>query len=355
MSLHTLLGAMSGTSMDGLDLALCTFQSLENETYTHTVLAAKTYEYPLELLSKLRRSNEMSALELVQLDKELGAFFADRMLEFVKTHQQDWDQIDAIASHGHTVHHQPEQGFTVQIGCGETIAFKTGKRVINDFRQKDVIAGGQGAPLVPIGDQLLYQSRAEAFLNLGGFANISFRKKTVIAFDICPANLPLNRIAEKLGQNFDADGAIARSGTVDSKILAELNALTYYSEKPPKSLGTEWLNGEFMHLLEQIDNAADQMRTAVEHISDQISVCLNQNGLNSVFITGGGARNSYLTERIQEKTRAALIIPSENDIDFKEAIIFGLLGTLYLDGKTNTLASVTGASRNVIGGVLHLP
>ena len=355
MSLYTLLGVMSGTSMDGIDIVLCTFESTVSEHYTHLVSHSKTYPYSSELLDGLKVSTQLSAPDLLILDKKLGNYFSDCILEFIETNRINKVEIDAISSHGHTIFHQPEKGYTLQIGCGDTISYRTGIQVINDFRQKDVIAGGQGAPLVPVGDKMLYGQFAEGFLNIGGFCNISIPSNKTIAFDICPGNLPLNEIAAEFDKSYDESGIIARSGNVDSKILSELNALDFYSSSPPKSLGTEWILSNFKPIVDKISAPEDRMRTIVEHISDQIAITCRAHQLKSIYITGGGAYNGFLIECVKEKSGIEVVIPNQVEIEFKEAIIFGLLGALFLDGKTNTLASVTGASRDVMGGVLHLP
>ena len=355
MSLRTVIGVMSGTSMDGIDIVLSTYQVSDLEMVSHTIHHSKTYQYSANLLKKLKISTQLSASELLILDKTLGIFFSERIINFINEFEIETPLIDAIASHGHTIFHQPEKGYTYQIGCGETIAFRTGIKVINDFRQKDVVAGGQGAPLVPIGDKLLYNSFADAFLNIGGFCNISIPSYRTIAFDISPGNLPLNEIAEEFDKTFDKSGLIARSGIIDKDVLNELNDLDYYSADPPKSLGIEWVEANFNPILSKIDSPRDRMRTAVEHIAEQISSTCIQNNVKSLYITGGGAFNNFLIEKIKEKSKIKIVIPDTVDIEFKEAIIFGLLGALFLEGKHNTLSSVTGASRDVMGGVLHLP
>lgn len=355
MSLYTVIGVMSGTSMDGIDIVYATYEFSENELCNHVVQHSKTYEYSTYLLENLKISTQLSPSELLILDKILGIYYSERIINFINEFDINPSKIDAIASHGHTIFHQPEKGFTYQIGCGETIAFKTGIKVINDFRQKDVVAGGQGAPLVPIGDKLLYSSLADAFLNIGGFCNISIPSDTTVAFDISPGNLPLNKIATELDKTYDSSGLIARSGSIDKVILNELNEIDYYSNPPPKSLGTEWVKANFTPVVSRINNPKDRMCTVVEHLAEQISRTCIKNSIKSLYITGGGAYNDFLIERIKEKSKLQIIIPDAVEIEFKEAIIFGLLGALFLEGKPNTLSSVTGASRDVIGGVLHLP
>ncbi len=355
MSLHTIIGAMSGTSMDGLDLSLCRYKESESGDYSYEIVKVATIPYPDDILRALEQSKTLPPEALFALDKTVGKFIGEQINTFIDASPCPKANIDAIASHGHTVFHQPEAGFTVQIGCGETIAFLTEIPVINDFRQKDVVAGGQGAPLVPMGDIHLFKGKAAAFLNLGGFANITLPGSPTLAFDICPANLPLNSIALQLGHRYDAEGNLARKGIIDENILAQLNGLAFYHREPPKSLGTEWLENEFMTLLETIPELHDQLRTAIAHIATQIGKICKKQEISSLYITGGGTYNTFLLEEIEKAGNCTIVLPSPAEIEFKEAIIFGFLGMRYLQGKTNVLSSVTGATKDVMGGVLHLP
>ncbi len=355
MSLQTIIGVMSGTSMDGLDVCLSTFESHEGQGYSFDIQHAHTFKYDINLLDRLSKAKKLPSEELFDLDKKLGLFFADSINQFIEKFKVDKSKVDAIASHGHTIFHQPNRGFTVQIGCGDTIASRTGIQVINDFRQKDVIAGGQGAPLVPIGDHLLFGNQADAFLNIGGFANISIPSEKTIAFDISPGNLPLNSIAQEFGRDFDEGGIVARSGKIDNTILEKLNNLSFYNRKPPKSLGTEWLEHEFIPILNEIKSPENRMRTCVSHLACQIDRVCKEFNIGKLYLTGGGVYNTFLLEEIKSFGSTELILPTVEIIEFKEALIFGFLGALYLDGKTNVLSSVTGASKDVTGGVLHLP
>ncbi len=352
---YRIIGLMSGTSLDGLDIVDCSFFYKNNE-WSFFIHSTDTHPYPKALKHQLKTGTELSARKLLLLDKELGLFFAKKINQFIIKNNIHKNEIDAIASHGHTIFHQPELGYTYQIGCGETIAFHTKIKVINDFRQKDVVAGGQGAPLVPIGDKFLFHKETSAFLNIGGFANCSYsHHEKIVAFDICPANLPLNRIAQELGFDYDKDGEISKNGEIDKNVLNSLNQLSFYKKTPPKSLGTEWLDSIFMPLLSTIKSPTNQLATATEHIAIQISKILNQITVSKIYLSGGGTKNSFLIERIQNYTNKELIIPSNEIINFKEAIIFGFLGALYIAKKNNILSSVTGAKKDTIGGVLHVP
>lgn len=354
---YNLIGLMSGTSLDGLDICYARYE-LHDDTWQFNLIAATTYPYPEELFNALEQASGLKSIELYALDLTLGQFFAHRVNEFIADQQLSHSEIDAIASHGHTVFHQPESGITVQIGCGTTIAYHTGIKVINDFRKKDVVAGGQGAPLVPIGDQLLFSSQAASFLNIGGFANLSYTDASghTRAFDICPANILINWYMRKLGHSFDKNGRIAGSYPVQEDLLEVLNNVAVYSEKLPHSLSFEWLEREIIPVVENYDYSIEtKIATITEHAAYQIGKRLTENAISSVYITGGGSKNVHLTDRIKHHFSGSVILPDERIIDFKEALIFGFLGALNLAGKTNCLSSVTGAERNVIGGTIHLP
>lgn len=350
-----IIGLMSGTSLDGLDVTLVEFFKKEDKTWGFELIYAKTFEINALLKGKLLNAKKLQAIEMYELDKEFARYSADCVNTFCSENEINKTDIDAVASHGQTIFHQPNKGFTVQIGCGSTIAYLTDIPVINDFRTLDVVAGGQGAPLVPIGDHKLFSAFASSFLNLGGFANISFKQDDLVrAFDICPANLPLNFLVSKLGFSYDDKGNIAKSGKIIPSLLEKLNDLSFYKLPFPKSLGTEWLDSNFMPLLiESEEKIQDLMRTVVEHEAIQIAYILNTYALKSVYITGGGAYNNLLISRINEFYKGEVIIPASSIIEFKEAIVFAFLGALYLTNETNTFASVTGASSDLITGVYH--
>jgi anhydro-N-acetylmuramic acid kinase len=350
-----IIGLMSGTSLDGLDIAYVSFE-FKNQKVHFELLNCETTPYDSKILLQLQKYNDLSIPEILILDKNIGRFYGEKVNEFISKNNLDKKHIDAIACHGQTIFHQPQNGFTYQIGCGSTLAYLTGVKVINDFRTRDVIAGGQGAPLVPIGDFNLFSEQAESFLNIGGFANISFRKnEEIFAFDVCPGNLPLNLFASRLGFDFDRNGDIARSGNIDSELLNKLNSLEFYKMNSPKSLGSEWLENEFYRVINETLETENLLRTILEHEANQISSVLKYEKLDSVFITGGGAKNNFLIERIRMNYEGKIIIPNKEIIDFKEAIIFAFLGGLYLRNEATTITSVTGAKRAVYSGVLHIP
>lgn len=356
MSNYEIIGLMSGTSLDGLDIAHVKFDFNNNSTDSFVLLNTDTVSIPEELVQKLMDAPNYSVAQMLMLDKEFGRFLADSVLKFIEKKKIVKNNIQAIASHGQTVLHQPNNGFTLQIGCGSTLSFSTDINVINDFRTKDIVAGGQGAPLVPIGDFGLFSDLAEGFLNIGGFANVSFKKDdTIVAYDICPGNLPLNKLAHAKNLAYDKNGELAKSGEINFFLLDLLNSLDYYLLDGPKSLGTEWIEEFYYPLLKFDKEIENNLRTVVEHTAIQISNVLNSAKLNNVLVTGGGAKNGFLIERIQHYFTGELVIPNAEIIDFKEAIIFAYLGALYLDKRPNALSSVTGAKKNTIGGVFHLP
>ncbi|NNK87204.1 MAG: anhydro-N-acetylmuramic acid kinase, partial [Flavobacteriaceae bacterium] len=262
--------------------------------------------------------------------------------------------IDAICSHGHTIFHQPEQGITLQIGNLPKIAELFNCRVVCDFRTQDVKLGGQGAPLVPIGDRLLFGDH-DICLNLGGFSNVSFeRDNKRIAFDICPVNSILNKLARQMNLAYDDRGRIARMGSVHKDMLNDLNGLEFYSIPPPKSLGMEWVEQHLVPIIQKYDcSIEDKLRTFVEHIATQIAAQLNPLNKRDILVTGGGAYNQFLLERIKACNSADIVLPSNDLIDFKEALIFGFLGVLRLRNESNCLSSVTGAQKDHSSGLIY--
>lgn len=341
---------MSGTSLDGLDIALCRFKKANNG-YKFKVLAAQTIPYSVALKSKLKKAYSSKAVDLVKLNHEFGKYLGESTCKFLKAHKL---KADAISSHGHTIFHQPKLGYTTQIGCGATIAAITKTTTVCDLRSLDVALKGQGAPLVPIGDKLLFP-KYDSCLNLGGIANISFdTKRERRAFDICFCNMILNFLAEKKGQAFDKDGKFAASGKINKELLKKLNTLPYYKIKGSRSLGFEDYEKQLLPFLRTKTTTNDLLATFTEHIAQQIAHILNVNKLQTVLITGGGTFNTHLIALIKQKTKCKVVIPTKTIVNFKEAIIFAFLGYLRLHHKTNTLKTVTGASRNSIGGAVYL-
>lgn len=350
-----IIGLMSGTSLDGLDISCVRFSETE-DALTYSLEAAETVALPIDIKATLLNIEALSSREVFKLNQRIGRFYADAVNTFIQKFSLEKTHIDAIASHGQTIFHQPEDGYTVQLGCGSTLAYHSGLPVINDFRSLDVAAGGQGAPLVPIGDQLLFGTHADAFINIGGFTNISFKSNEhILAFDVCPGNLPMNYYARKLGKEFDADGKIAATYKANPEVLYTLNNLPYYTLDGPKSLGTEWLDSNFYPCIPSGITPEIAIATVNEHIAHQLTAVLEKHNLKRAYITGGGALNTTLINHLNARYSGEVIIPSADIIHFKEAIIFALLGFRFLNKQFNSLASVTGASENVCGGSLHYP
>ncbi|HDR50634.1 MAG TPA: anhydro-N-acetylmuramic acid kinase [Mariniphaga anaerophila] len=342
------VGAMSGTSLDGLDLAAVEFRRNENR-WNFSIVAAETVKYAAEWEEKLRTAPELPGEKLIELHNIYGQFTGQKINRFVKNHQL---KPDLIASHGHTVFHQPEKGFTFQAGNGACIAAETGITTVADFRTADVTLGGQGAPLVPVGDRLLFPEY-ESCLNLGGFANISFEKNGKrIAFDICPVNFILNDLARRLGKPFDENGELGRKGTIDNQLLEKLNRLDFYNQLAPKSLGKEWMDKHFFPVIRESNlSVQEKLRTAYEHIALQIAKATPATG--KMLVTGGGAFNSFLMERFRQHLKCEIVIPPPEIINFKEALVFAFLGLLRFLGEINCYASVTGAKRDSSAGVIY--
>ena len=341
------LGVMSGTSLDGIDLAYLAFT--REEHWEASILKAETIPYSQKWVEALKTSAELSRTDIAALDEKYTDYLAEIIQQFIQKNKIE--KLDAVCSHGHTVLHQPEEGFTIQIGNLPKLATLLQKKVVCDFRVQDVELGGQGAPLVPIGDRLLF-SDYDYCLNLGGFANISTEiESNRIAYDICPVNTVLNEYASRLGFAFDRDGAIARNAEVNQDLLEQLNSLSFYQQKPPKSLGIEWVNSVIFPILEKSESTSEEIiATFTEHVAVQLSENIQHHSSQKVLVTGGGAFNTYLIELLQQKTKAQIILPQKNLIEFKEALIFGFLGVLRLENEINVLASVTGASKNHSSG-----
>ena len=351
-SVYRAIGLMSGTSLDGVDLASCVFTFKDN-CWSYQIDIAETFPYPVEWLSCLPSLMKADAFTYAIANADLGYYLGGLIKTFILKHNLE---IDFVASHGHTVFHQPEIGLTTQIGSGAAMAATCGLSVVCDFRSTDVARGGQGAPLVPVGDALLFSDYAFC-LNLGGFSNVSYDVKGQrIAYDVCPVNTILNQLVKRIGQEYDHDGLNARSGEIDLLLLDKLNALAYYDQNPPKSLGFEWCNEYIWPLIRETNLAVpDLLRTMVEHIAFQLSRAMDEFERGTILVTGGGAKNKFLMERFAAHSKHELIVPSDLIIDYKEALIFAFLGVLRVRGEVNCLSSVTGATSDSIGGAIYLP
>ncbi|MCK4662734.1 MAG: anhydro-N-acetylmuramic acid kinase, partial [Bacteroidales bacterium] len=348
---YNVIGVMSGTSLDGLDIVLCNFE-YKNQKWSFEIIKAETFKYDNTWKNNLSKADLLNSFDFISFHKEYGKYIGSKIIKFIKNCIIN---IDFIASHGHTIFHQPEKNITFQIGDGAEIAATTSITTISDFRTLDVALGGQGAPLVPIGDKLLF-SQYDYCLNLGGFANISYNiDNKRIAFDICPANIIINYLIKELNLDYDKDGKIAKQGQINSELLNKLNQIDYYRKSYPKSLGKEDLLKTFIPVLEQANiNVYDKLRTIYENIAIQISNSMpDVENSKSVFITGGGAYNKFLIELLLKKIKNKIIIPEPTLIEYKEALIFAFLGVLRYRNEINCLSSVTGASQDNTGGIIN--
>ncbi len=345
------VGVMSGSSLDGIDLALCDFHEAGGQ-FRYEVLACDNLPFPEALHGILLHISASSAFDLARTHVLLGRFIGEAVRGFLHEH----GPADLVASHGHTAFHQPALGFTSQIGCGAAIAALSGLPAITDLRSKDLALGGQGAPLVPIGERDLFAG-FDAYINLGGIANISVhRDRQVTGTDVCFCNQPLNHLAVLLGKAYDADGMIARSGVVDGRLLARFKAMPCLSEKARFTLGREHFERDMLPALQgESVGVADRLATCVEHVAQALAGRLNKEAVTRCLITGGGAFNGFLLERMRSLIKAELVVPDERTVAFKEAIIFAYLGWLRWHGRPNALASVTGSARDSVGGALYLP
>lgn len=345
------IGIMSGTSLDGVDV-LCAHFYFKNNGWQYQILSAKTYLYSEMWLARLQDLPQQSAQNYAKTHAFYGRYLGQLVQTFLK---ETGLQADLVASHGHTIFHQPNAGFTAQIGDGAALAAYCGLPVVCDFRSMDVALGGQGAPLVPVGDALLF-AEYDACLNLGGFSNISFKKSHMrLAFDVSPCNLILNKVAQTLGFAYDNKGALAQSAEPNLALLAQLNALPFYGLTGAKSLAIEWLNQYFWPIIEKGETLAETelLATFTQHIANQVAQVINAHAIKDVLVTGGGALNDYLVQQIQEKTAAKLIVPEIELVQFKEALIFAFLGVLRINNQHNVLQAVTGSKQNHIGGAVY--
>jgi anhydro-N-acetylmuramic acid kinase len=351
MEAYKVLGVMSGTSLDGVDLALCHFFKKENNWHFE-VEAFETVAYSQEWIDKLKYAYHCSGLELTKIDHQYGRYLGRLCSDFIN----NTSKPDIISSHGHTIFHAPTELYTLQIGNGAEIAAQTNIDTVCDFRTSDIALGGQGAPLVPIGDQLLFY-QFDSCINIGGISNISFQNKNKRqAFDICAANLVFNHFAQLAKLPFDEDGNLGRKGEVIDLLYLELNDLNYYHQAFPKSLGFEFFDQTLLSMFKRYEDHSniDILRTYYEHAAHQIASVINTYNLKNNLVSGGGAYNSFLIERINAHSHHPIFVPDDHIVEYKEALIFAFLGMLRFNEQTNVLASVTGAKKDHIGGAVYL-
>ncbi|QOI96324.1 MAG: anhydro-N-acetylmuramic acid kinase [Flammeovirgaceae bacterium] len=349
---YHIIGLMSGTSLDGVDLAYCTFTRIKKR-WRYAILRAETVGYNKAWRKRLVTAHQLPGDKLVQVHIRYGHYLGSLVNRFCRKYAIE--KVDFIASHGHTVYHQPGNGFTFQLGDGNAIHAVTNKKVVFDFRSLDVARGGQGAPLVPVGDHLLF-NEYDVCLNLGGIANCSMiHHNKRIAFDICYVNMALNYLAEQAGKWYDKQGAMAAAGKVDRILLKKLTAGYATMRKTRPSLGREFFEDKIVPVIQQADlSVSDKLATAVESIAIEINHALTGKKRPTVLCTGGGALNSYLMYRLLDRAedRITFIIPDESVVKFKEALVFGLLGVLRVRSEINCLKSVTGAATDSSSGLL---
>ncbi len=358
---YRVIGVMSGSSLDGIDLAFVELGETAGN-WQFDIIAAHCYPYELGWQEKLQHAVELDAGHYLMLHEEYGKYLALKINQFIREYSLA-HKVQLIASHGHTTFHSPELGFTAQLGSGAAIAGISGINVVSDLRILDVVLGGQGAPIVPVGEKLFWPDM-EYFLNLGGIANISGRTpNSFIAFDVCPANRVLNLLAEKENKSFDEDGLMAATGKVQPDLLNRLNALDYYQLAYPKSLPNSFGTETIYSLIESFGlSTADALRTYTEHIVDQIGLALGrmprpQGSAPRLLATGGGILNIFFSGRLREMLSLAgieLVIPDKKIIQYKEALIMALLGVLRWREENTVMNSVTGASRSSIGGAVWI-
>ena len=354
MNKYNIVGVMSGTSMDGLDLAHVTLEEVDQGKWHYQIDASVTIRYEEKWRLRLSKLRHQNSLVFYKTDRFYGQYIGECINEFLSANDL---QADLISSHGHTVFHQPENNLSIQIGDGNSISAITGIPTVTNFRAIDVILGGEGAPLVGIADDYFF-GEYDMCLNLGGFANISSNSQQQ-AFDVSPCNIVLNRIAREFDQEYDENGEIAERGAIDYDLLSELNDIEYYTYENPKSLGREWISSSFWPIVRASDaTKEDKMKTLVDHIALQISNSIGDlSGGDSsdkrVYVTGGGAYNMALINHLRSHTNAEVIVPDTEIVEYKEALAFALLGILRVKNRTNVLSSHTGADRDSVSGSLY--
>ncbi len=356
---YKVIGLMSGSSLDGLDIVHVKLEEVRGK-WTYEILTGECLPYSDEWVARLRHAADSSTRDFLKLHTAYGRYLGEQINEFITKYNLG-HHVHFISSHGHTVFHEPENSTTCQIGDGAAIAAICGLPVISDLRAMDVALGGQGAPIVPIGDRLLFGGY-DYLLNIGGIANITIQGDSPLAFDICPANQILNALAEQERQQMDKGGVMAAQGNLLIDVLDELNDGAYYRLQPPKSLSNEAARDlVFPKLLESEHNTYDLLHTATRHIAEQVAEAIKKNpngkGQSTLLATGGGAFNTFLIAQIQELLtpyNVTVIVPDANVVKYKEALVMALIGALRWREEVNVLSSVTGASRDSVGGALWL-
>ncbi len=354
---------MSGSSLDGLDIAYCRF-SLEGNSWKFDILSTEVIPYPEDWKMEILQLPIANTKSFWETHIRLGHYFGNQLSHFMARNNLQ-QKVDLVASHGHTVFHFPQQKFTAQIGDGAAIATITNLPVVCDFRSDDIALGGQGTPIVPIGDLLLFKDYRFC-LNIGGISNISGKTgKRIVAFDICAANQVLNLLANKLGKEYDADGDLAASGKLNTELLERLNAITFYQQRYPKSLDNSFSREVVWPIIASFEiSTEDKLRTYTEHIAMQVATHLQHifsfekiavSADDKMLLTGGGAFNKFLVSRMAALCGVTVVLPDDEIVKFKEALVIAFMGVLRLRNERNVLCSVTGASKDSTGGAMYIP
>lgn len=362
--IYRAIGIMSGSSLDGLDIAFTEFVETGGK-WTYDIIHTDCIEYSKPLEEKLRNAASLPALDYQLLHTAYGHYIGQQVNSFISKYGLE-HKVNLVASHGHTSFHLPQQQMTAQLGDGAAIAAETRLNVISDLRNLDVALGGQGAPIVPMGEKLLFTGY-NCFLNIGGIANISINYNSqYIAYDVCAANRVLNMLAAGEGLTYDDGGKLAAMGNLNQTLLEKLNSLEYYGKPYPKSLANSFGTDTVFPVIKAAGiSVKDALRTYVEHISLQVRNALTDNrqeaaentSTRNLLVTGGGAFNTFLVERLRallSEHSINVVIPDEKTIQYKEAVIMALIGILRWREEENTLASVTGATRASVGGALWI-
>lgn len=358
--IYRAIGLMSGSSLDGLDIVFTELHE-NGGKWTYEILASDCYPYSEDWTKRLASATSLSAKDYLLLHTEYGEYIGLQVAKFIEENSLQY-KVALVASHGHTTFHIPSKKMTAQLGDGAAIAAVVQLPVVTDLRSLDIAFGGQGAPIVPIGEKLLLPGY-DYYLNLGGIANISMNTSTYTAFDICAANRVLNMLAQEAGKEFDEDGKMAESGKPDQTLLDKLNTLHYYGEAYPKSLANEFGTDTVYPLIKAAAlSIPDALHTYTEHIAiqvrDAVTSLPNHAAQESkLLVTGGGALNVYLIERVRAHLAGLgieVVIPSKELILYKEALIMALIGTLRWREENNVLSSVTGAARDSVGGAMWM-
>jgi len=342
-------GVMSGSSLDGLDIAIVHFSP--NSDWQ--LLWSYDIPYTPEWVSRLKNYHLLSSTEYVSLKFDFSRYIGELVGDALGDYSGN---VDYVSFHGHTLLHLPEKGITEQIGNGGVLAAILNIPTITDFRTQDVTKGGVGTPLAPLVELNLFKGH-DYYLNLGGIANITklIDAAKLMAYDVCPCNQVLNYFSNQMGKDYDEGGEIARSGTINKNLIDYLNSIPYFDQNPPKSLDNNWIMNEVIPNF-PAGKIEDTLHTFCNWVAECIANEVEESKASSLMVSGGGAHNTYfmecLTSRLSSKN-CELHLPSKEIIDFKEAILMSLMAYKYINGESNVLCSVTGASSDSIGGALY--